>query len=72
MSTVYAIKVLEIAMQIAAIVEQAHRIAQLTKSAIERAREEGRDLTDEDLAALDAETKAALDGLRAALDKHRE
>lgn len=69
MNTAAALKILEIAMQIFAVVEQANRIASITREAIEKARDEGRDMTEEDLASLDAETKAALDNLRAAIDR---
>lgn len=68
MNAAAALKILDMTLQVLAVIGEANRIAQITRSAIERARTEGRDLTDDDLAALDEETKAALDGLRAAID----
>lgn len=68
MNSAAALKVLDMTLRVLSVIAEANRIAQITRNSIERARAEGRDLTDDDLAALDEETKAALDGLRAAIE----
>lgn len=68
MSTAGALKAVDLALSLLSIIEHTNRVALQLKAIIEQARAEGRELSESDFLAIEGETKAALDSLKAKLD----